>query len=108
MRKLSKHTIAFLVALPLVFVMFVSCSSSPKKVELVNAYKSPWRLMLRPDGGSEVVPSTGGEYVLREDELKKLIAAAEKVNRNLEPAREGSGVRSSTSAGNRQCWSRSR
>ena len=42
MRKLSKHTIAFLVTLPLVFALFVSCSSSPKKVELTKETSQEW------------------------------------------------------------------
>ena len=42
MRKLSKHTIAFLVALPFVFIMFISCSSSPKKVELTEETSQEW------------------------------------------------------------------
>ena len=42
MRKLSKHTIMFLLALPLVAALFVSCSSSPKKVELTEASTQEW------------------------------------------------------------------
>ena len=42
MRKLSKHTIAFLLALPLAFALFVSCSSSPKKVELTEETTQHW------------------------------------------------------------------
>ena len=58
---------------------------SPQTVELVNAYKSPWRLMLTPDGGSEVVPSTGQEYVLSKEELDKVVAAAITINKKLAP-----------------------
>jgi hypothetical protein len=65
---------------------------SPQTVELVNAYKSPWRLMLTPDGGSEVVPSTGQEYVLSKDELDKVIAVAIEINEKLEPSRDASGT----------------
>ena len=42
MRKLSKHTIMFLLALPLVAALFVSCSSSPKKVQLTEASTQEW------------------------------------------------------------------
>ncbi len=64
---------------------------SPESVELVNSYKSAWRLMLKPDGGSEVVPSTGHEYVLTEKEIKEVTAAAIKINKKFKPARDGSG-----------------
>ena len=46
MRKLSKHTITFLLALPLVAVLFVSCSSSPKKVELTEATTQEWNVQV--------------------------------------------------------------
>jgi uncharacterized coiled-coil DUF342 family protein len=42
MRILSKHTVAYLLALPLVFALFVSCSSSPKKVELTEETTQQW------------------------------------------------------------------
>jgi hypothetical protein len=42
MRILSKHAVAFLIALPLVFLLFVSCSSSPKKVELTDETALEW------------------------------------------------------------------
>ena len=42
MRKLSKHAIAFLLALPLVVALFVSCSSSPKKIELTEETTQHW------------------------------------------------------------------
>jgi hypothetical protein len=42
MRKLSKHTIVFLIALPLVAALFISCSSSPKKVELTDETTQEW------------------------------------------------------------------
>ncbi len=64
---------------------------SPQAVELVNAYKSPWRLMLRPGGGTEVVPSTGNDFVLTPDELDRVTAAAMKVQKKLDPAKDASG-----------------
>jgi phosphoenolpyruvate synthase/pyruvate phosphate dikinase len=64
---------------------------SPQGTELINLFKSPQRLMLKPEGGSEVVPSTGKEYVLSEEELEKLIAAAGKINKAFKPALDQSG-----------------
>ena len=42
MRKLSTQTLTFLLALPLVAALFVSCSSSPKKVELTEETTQHW------------------------------------------------------------------
>lgn len=43
MQKISKLNIAFLMALlPLMFVLFVSCSSTPKKVELTDETTAQW------------------------------------------------------------------
>ena len=39
-------------------------------VELITMFKSPYRRLLTP-GGSEIVPSTGSEYVLSEAELER-------------------------------------
>ncbi len=64
---------------------------SPQGVELINLFKSPHRLMLKPGGGSEVLPSTGKEYVLSEQELKELIAAAQKIDKALKPSKDPSG-----------------
>ncbi len=64
---------------------------SPESVELVNSYRSAWRLMLKEDGGSEVVPSTGREYVLEEQELETLISAAQTINKKIKPTLDGDG-----------------
>ncbi len=64
---------------------------SPGSVELVNAYKSPWRVMLNPHGGREVVPSTGKDHVLTEKEIKDVTAAAKKINKKLKPTLDTSG-----------------
>jgi phosphoenolpyruvate synthase/pyruvate phosphate dikinase len=64
---------------------------SPQGVELINLYKSPRRLMLKPEGGSEITPSTGKEYVLSEKELKELIAAAGKIKKAFKPSQDESG-----------------
>ena len=43
MQKNSKYSVAFLVALvPLVFMLFVSCSSAPEKVELTPEATQHW------------------------------------------------------------------
>ena len=42
MRTLSEHAVAVLLALPLVLALFVSCSSSPKKVELTDETTQEW------------------------------------------------------------------
>jgi len=64
---------------------------STQGVELINLFKSPRRLMLKPEGGSEIVPSTGKEYVLSEPELEELIAAAGKIKKAFKPALDQSG-----------------
>ncbi len=64
---------------------------SPEKVELIKPYKSLWRLMLKPGGGSEVVPSTGRQFVLSKENLDDLVAAAKEIDNRLEPARDESG-----------------
>ena len=65
---------------------------SPESVELVNSYKSAWRMMLKPDGGSETVPSTGQDYVLTEKEIEEVTAAALRIQQKLEPTRDASGT----------------
>jgi len=45
MKKISKYKVAFLTALvPLVFMLFVSCSSAPKKVELTPETTQHWNV----------------------------------------------------------------
>lgn len=64
---------------------------SEDEVELVTMFKSPWRRLLQPDGGSKVVDATGSSYVLSEDELEDLIDAAKKIREELEPATDPGG-----------------
>ena len=64
---------------------------STQGVELINLFKSPRRLMLKPEGGSEVLPSTGKEYVLSEKELEELVAAAAKIEKTFKPPLDESG-----------------
>jgi phosphoenolpyruvate synthase/pyruvate phosphate dikinase len=51
---------------------------SPSGVELVTMFKSPYRRLLKP-GGSEIVASTGSEYVLSEAELNDLVTTAARI-----------------------------
>ncbi|MDG2308449.1 MAG: PEP/pyruvate-binding domain-containing protein [Candidatus Binatia bacterium] len=60
-------------------------------IELITMFKSPWRRLLQPGGGSKVVPATGSSYVLSEDELEDLIDAAQKITEELEPALDSGG-----------------
>jgi DNA anti-recombination protein RmuC len=46
MQKLSISAIALLMALPLMIAMFVSCSSSPKKVELTEETTQHWNVQV--------------------------------------------------------------
>jgi hypothetical protein len=64
---------------------------SPRGVELVTMFKSPWRRMLQPGGGSAIVASTRGELVLEPDEIEALIATAQALERQLDPSIDASG-----------------
>jgi hypothetical protein len=54
-------------------------------------FKSPYRRLLRPDGGSEIVASTGSEYVLSADELAELVATAARIRDEFEPSLDPAG-----------------
>jgi hypothetical protein len=64
---------------------------SPEGVELITMFKSPWRRLLEPGGGSKLVPSTGKEYVLEEAEVRDLITTAQALTQKLEPVLDASG-----------------
>jgi hypothetical protein len=64
---------------------------SPDGVELLTMFKSPWRRLLRPEGGSTLVASTGNEYVLAPDELEALVAAGQRIRSELAPAVDSAG-----------------
>jgi len=55
------------------------------KAVLLAQFKSPSRrmLVLTGKGGSQMVPSTGSERVLTDEELSELVAAAEKIGREF-------------------------
>jgi phosphoenolpyruvate synthase/pyruvate phosphate dikinase len=65
---------------------------SEEGVELVTQFKSHYRRLLKAEGGSEVVPATGSDYVLSDDEVAALTAAARKISESLEPARDPAGA----------------
>ena len=66
---------------------------SPEETILLNQFKSPTRrmLILEGKGGSQMVPATGNEWVLTEQELSALVAAAEKIKREFTPEKGASG-----------------
>jgi len=64
---------------------------SPQGVELLTLFKSPWKNQLLPAGGSAIVPSTGKDTVLEPDELKQIVAAAQKISATFQPARDPTG-----------------
>ena len=63
------------------------------QTEMLAQYKSPVRrmLVLTGKGGAKMVPSTGAETVLSQEEQASLIAAAEQVNKNFEPEKDFEG-----------------
>jgi hypothetical protein len=64
---------------------------SPDGVELVTMFKSPWRRLLQPEGGSTVVPSTGREYVLSDSEIADLTSTAAAIEKKISPSKDDSG-----------------
>ena len=64
---------------------------SPDGVELQRVFRSPWRKLLKRGGGSRVVPSTGKDHVLEPKELAALVAAAKKIEKQLDPAIDANG-----------------
>jgi hypothetical protein len=63
---------------------------SASGVELVTMFKSPYRRLLKP-GGSEIVASTGSEYVLSEAELEDLVTTAARIRDGFEPSPDSEG-----------------
>ena len=66
---------------------------SPEETILLNQFKSPTRrmLILEGKGGSQMVPATGSERVLTEQELSALVAAAEKIKKAFSPEKGANG-----------------
>ena len=59
--------------------------------ELLTQFKSHYRRLLKKEGGTEIVPATGSDYVLSEDDVKALTDAAKKITATLEPAKGPTG-----------------
>jgi hypothetical protein len=64
---------------------------SPDEVELVEMFKSPYRRLLRPDGGSEIVPSTGQAYVLSKGNLADVVSTAQGIRKDFKPSVDPEG-----------------
>jgi phosphoenolpyruvate synthase/pyruvate phosphate dikinase len=64
---------------------------SPRGVELVTLFKSPWRTQLLPGGGSAIVPASGRDTVLESDELTQLVRAGQTISEKFTPARDPAG-----------------
>jgi hypothetical protein len=64
---------------------------SEEGAELVTQFKSHYRRLLKAEGGSEIVPATGSDYVLSEEEVKALTDAARKISETLEAATDPAG-----------------
>jgi hypothetical protein len=64
---------------------------SPEGVELVTMFKSPWRRLLQPEGGSAVVPSTRNEYVLSDSEIRDLTSTANVIKKKISATKDADG-----------------
>jgi phosphoenolpyruvate synthase/pyruvate phosphate dikinase len=64
---------------------------SPEGIELVTMFKSPYRRLLLPGGGSEIVPSTGSETVLEDAEITSLVATGARIRDRFAPALDPQG-----------------
>lgn len=64
---------------------------SPKNVELVTLFKSPWKNALDAHGGSKIVASSGSDTVLQPDELSQLVAAGQKITDKFTPVLNSAG-----------------
>jgi hypothetical protein len=64
---------------------------SPAGVELVTMFKSPWRRLLQPEGGSAVVASTRSEYVLSDSEIRDLASTAGAIKQKISPSKDDEG-----------------
>ncbi len=64
---------------------------TPEGAQLFMQFKSPWRRVLDPKGGSKIVSSTGSQQVLTEQELQILVDASKTVSRRLKPTLDAWG-----------------
>ncbi len=64
---------------------------SENDVKLITTFKSPWRRLIVPGSGTEIVPSSGREYVLTPDEVKAITEAGQKIRKTLKPSLDKNG-----------------
>jgi phosphoenolpyruvate synthase/pyruvate phosphate dikinase len=64
---------------------------SPDGVELVTMFKSPWRRLLQPEGGSAIVSSTRSEYVLSDSEITDLTRTAGVIKTKISATKDDEG-----------------
>jgi phosphoenolpyruvate synthase/pyruvate phosphate dikinase len=64
---------------------------SEEGTELVTMFKSPYRRIIKSEGGVEVVASTGSETVLTEAEVRELVAVGAKIRSEFEASRDARG-----------------
>jgi len=64
---------------------------SPETIELLTTFKSPWRKVIIPGSGMEIIPSSGREYVLSPKEVNVITAAASKIRQTFEPSLDKNG-----------------
>gem|GEM_PF-579793 len=64
---------------------------SPQGIELVTMFKSPWRRLIQPAGGSAIVASTGSEYVLDATEIEDLVRTAKIIQQKISAAKDAEG-----------------
>jgi phosphoenolpyruvate synthase/pyruvate phosphate dikinase len=60
-------------------------------IDLVSMFKSPYRRLLLPTGGSQIVKSTGSGQVLSEAELSDLVSAAGRIREVMTAEKDSSG-----------------
>jgi len=64
---------------------------SENDVKLITTFKSPWRRLIVPGSGTEIVPSSGREYVLTPDEVRAITEAGQKIRKTLKPSLDKNG-----------------
>ena len=64
---------------------------SEDDVELVSMFKSPYRRLLQPDGGSKIVASTDKAYVLSKENLSELVSTAKRIRSEFKPSKDSEG-----------------
>jgi len=64
---------------------------TPEGIHLIMQFKSPWRRVLDPRGGSTVIASTGSQIVLTDQELNVLVEAGKTIAKRLKPALDAWG-----------------